>query len=89
MFFVLKLIVYYEEALRRTFSEPTDVVVVVLSQKEGYHAAHADHLRKRIYEQASALEKVCHIVTESLSLRFIENMIPYVTCIHCDILFML
>ncbi|XP_072751462.1 beta-1,3-glucosyltransferase [Anoplolepis gracilipes] len=37
--------------------EPNDVVVVILSQKEGYHAAHADHLRKSIYEQASALEK--------------------------------
>ncbi|KMQ98336.1 beta- -glucosyltransferase [Lasius niger] len=37
--------------------EPNDVVVVILSQEEGYHAAHADYTRKRIYEQASALEK--------------------------------
>lgn len=39
------------------FSAPNDVVVVILSQKEGYHAAHADYLRKTIYEQASALER--------------------------------
>ncbi|XP_014483354.1 PREDICTED: beta-1,3-glucosyltransferase isoform X2 [Dinoponera quadriceps] len=39
-------------------TESKDVVVVVLSQKEGYHAAHADYLRKSIYEQANTLEKV-------------------------------
>lgn len=43
------------------FLEPNDVVVVILSQREGYHAAHADYLRKGIYEQANALEKVCCI----------------------------
>ncbi|KAH0952665.1 hypothetical protein HN011_006460 [Eciton burchellii] len=39
------------------FLVPNDVVIVILSQKEGYHAAHADYLRKGIYEQANALEK--------------------------------
>nr|XP_012224252.1 PREDICTED: beta-1,3-glucosyltransferase [Linepithema humile] len=37
--------------------EPHDMVIIILSQKEGYHAAHADYLRKGIYEQASALDK--------------------------------
>ncbi|XP_029165857.1 beta-1,3-glucosyltransferase isoform X2 [Nylanderia fulva] len=37
--------------------EPKDVVMVILSQKEGYHAAHADLTQKHIYEQASAMEK--------------------------------
>jgi len=40
------------------FLEPNKVTIVVLSQKEGYNAAHADHLRKNVYEQADALEKV-------------------------------
>lgn len=39
--------------------EPKDIVVVILGQKEGYHAAHAVYLRNSIHEQASALEKVC------------------------------
>jgi hypothetical protein len=43
------------------FLVPNDVMIVILSQKEGYHAAHADYLRKGIYEQANALEKVCYI----------------------------
>jgi len=42
------------------FLVPNDVVIVILSQKEGYHAAYADYLRKEIYEQTSALEKVCY-----------------------------
>ena len=36
---------------------PRDVVIVVLSQKEGYHSAHADVLRKDIVEQANILDK--------------------------------
>lgn len=37
--------------------EPKDVVIVILSQKEGYHAAHADLVQRYIHEQASAFEK--------------------------------
>lgn len=40
-------------------ADPHDVVIVVLSQKEGYHSAHADVLRKDIVEQANILDKVC------------------------------
>jgi len=47
---------------KNMFLVPNDVVVVILSQKEGYHAAHADYLRTGIYEQANVLEKVCYIV---------------------------
>jgi len=40
------------------------MTIVVLSQKEGYNAAHADYLRKNVYEQADALEKVRLITTK-------------------------
>ncbi|XP_031828929.1 beta-1,3-glucosyltransferase isoform X2 [Nomia melanderi] len=36
---------------------PSDVTFIVLSQKEGYHAAHADVLKKSIIEQANTLDK--------------------------------
>ncbi|XP_054003980.1 beta-1,3-glucosyltransferase [Hylaeus anthracinus] len=36
---------------------PSDVVIVILSQKEGYHAAHADVLKKGILEQSDILDK--------------------------------
>ena len=36
---------------------PRDVVIMVLSQKEGYHSAHANVLRKDIDEQAYILDK--------------------------------
>lgn len=35
------------------------MVIVILSQQEGYHIAHADMLRKSILEQADILDKVC------------------------------
>lgn len=47
------------------FLEPSKVTIVILSQKEGYNAAHADYLRKNIHEQADALEGVRSLVTES------------------------
>jgi len=53
--------VYYKKVLTRKFLELHDVVIIILSQKEGYHAAHADYLRKGIYEQANALDKVCYV----------------------------
>jgi len=58
--------VCYERILTRKLLEPYDVVIIILSQKEGYHAAHADYLRKGIYEQANALDKVCYIAMKLL-----------------------
>lgn len=79
--YLLKLIVYcvlenifIKNNLLKIISELNDVVVVILSQKEGYHAAHADHLRKSIYEQASALEKVRWIITNYLTVVYCENI---------------
>ncbi|CAL7950308.1 unnamed protein product [Xylocopa violacea] len=37
--------------------DPSDVVIVILSQKEGYHIAHTEILKRNIYEQADALDK--------------------------------
>ncbi|KAG7208990.1 hypothetical protein KM043_015157 [Ampulex compressa] len=37
--------------------DPKDVVIVILSQEEGYHAAHAKYLQNSIYEQANTLDK--------------------------------
>lgn len=71
---------YYEEILAYIFSEPNDVVVVILSQEEGYHAVHADYTRKRIYEQASALEKVCYIILKSLRYRHIKPNLYTLLC---------
>lgn len=49
----------HEIVLRiKIFVEPHKVTIVILSQKEGYNAAHADYLRKSIYEQGDALERV-------------------------------
>ncbi|RLU21725.1 hypothetical protein DMN91_006101 [Ooceraea biroi] len=61
------------------FLEPNDVVMVIFSQKEGYHAAHADYLRKGIYEQASALEK-------SSSISSVKTYFAVKTCAkyHAD-----
>ncbi|XP_032687711.1 beta-1,3-glucosyltransferase isoform X2 [Odontomachus brunneus] len=56
-------------------TEPSNIVVVVLSQKEGYHAAHADYLRKSIYEQASALEKEAPEVVLSHELNIRDSWI--------------
>lgn len=35
------------------------MVIVILDQKEGYHMAQAEMLKKNIFEQADALDKVC------------------------------
>lgn len=43
------------------FTDPSDIVIVILDQKEGYHMAHAEMLKKNILEQAEALDKVCTI----------------------------
>ncbi|XP_033199394.1 beta-1,3-glucosyltransferase [Bombus vancouverensis nearcticus] len=37
--------------------DPSDIVIVILDQKEGYHMAHAEMLKKNILEQAEALDK--------------------------------
>lgn len=42
-----------------TFLDTKELVVIILSQKEGYHAAHADILQRSIEEQASVMEVVC------------------------------
>lgn len=42
-----------------TFLDTKELVVIILSQKEGYHAAHADILQRSIEEQASIMEVVC------------------------------
>jgi len=56
----------HERNLFLIFFEPNKVTIVVLSQKEGYNAAYADYLRKSVYEQADALEKVRLITTKLL-----------------------
>lgn len=64
--------------------------MVILSQKEGYHAAHADLTQKHIYEQASALEKVCYISLKSfLHVRYCLLFIDILklTYIHCCAIF--
>jgi len=53
-----------ERVLSLIFLEPNKVTIIILSQKEGYNAAHADYSRKNVYEQADALEKVCLITTK-------------------------
>lgn len=53
----------------KMFLDSDDIVVMILSQREGYHAAHADYLRRGIYEQASALETV-RCVTVRSAFRF-------------------
>lgn len=50
-------------------------MIIILSQKEGYNAAHADYLRKNIYEQANALEGV-RLVTTKL---FLYLYLYYIT----------
>ncbi|XP_050445845.1 beta-1,3-glucosyltransferase isoform X1 [Cataglyphis hispanica] len=55
--FALLLYILFIVKINADVVEPNDMVVVILSQKEGYHAAHADYMRRQIYEQASALEK--------------------------------
>ncbi|KAK9297277.1 hypothetical protein QLX08_008996 [Tetragonisca angustula] len=37
--------------------DPSDIVIVILDQKEGYHMAQAEMLKKNIFEQADALDK--------------------------------
>ncbi|XP_076397289.1 beta-1,3-glucosyltransferase isoform X2 [Megachile rotundata] len=37
--------------------EPSDIVIVILSQTEGYHIAHADMLKRNIVEQSDILDK--------------------------------
>ncbi|XP_012527954.1 beta-1,3-glucosyltransferase isoform X2 [Monomorium pharaonis] len=54
------------------------MTIVVLSQKEGYNAAHADHMRKSIYEQADTLEgELPHIVlSHELDIKGSWTIVP-------------
>lgn len=58
--------------------EPSDIIIVVLSQKEGYHAAHADISRKGILEQANTLDKdpPVIILTHELDINGTWTIIP-------------
>lgn len=38
-------------------NDPSDIVIVILSQEEGYHIAHADMLKRNIIEQSDILDK--------------------------------
>ncbi|XP_011698474.1 PREDICTED: beta-1,3-glucosyltransferase isoform X1 [Wasmannia auropunctata] len=61
--------------------EPNEVTIVVLSQKEGYNAAHADYLRENIYEQADAMEKkLPHVVlSHELNIKGSWTIVPLLT----------
>ncbi|KAG5326723.1 B3GLT glucosyltransferase, partial [Acromyrmex heyeri] len=63
---------------RTPSTEPDKVTIVILSQKEGYNAAHADYLRENIYEQADALEKeLPHIVlSHKLNIKGSWTIVP-------------
>ncbi|XP_039308042.1 beta-1,3-glucosyltransferase isoform X2 [Solenopsis invicta] len=59
-------------------TESNKVTIVVLSQKEGYHVAHADSMRKSIYEQADALEKELPyvVLSHELDIKSSWTIIP-------------
>ncbi|KYM88213.1 Beta-1,3-glucosyltransferase [Atta colombica] len=61
--------------------ESDKVTIVILSQKEGYNAAHADYLKENIYEQADALEKeLPHIVlSHKLNIKGSWTIVPLLT----------
>ncbi|KAK2586247.1 hypothetical protein KPH14_001503 [Odynerus spinipes] len=58
-----------------------ELVIIILSQKEGYHAAHADILQRSIVEQASLMEvDVPEIVlTHQLDIKGSWTVIPLFT----------
>ncbi|XP_017760459.1 PREDICTED: beta-1,3-glucosyltransferase [Eufriesea mexicana] len=58
--------------------EPNNIVIIILDQKEGYHAAHAEMLKNSIFEQANALDKESSkiILSHELNINGSWTIIP-------------
>ncbi|XP_034189037.1 beta-1,3-glucosyltransferase [Osmia lignaria lignaria] len=54
--YIIFLMLYMGKACTKVL-DPNEMVIVILSQQEGYHIAHADMLRRSILEQADILDK--------------------------------